>query len=146
MIEKIVFKLSFDTIHASISFVIVEKTVLKLEEARKHASPWYCFQAKHSGCQRERWCLRPALHYRSMGSWDWKKERKNWECWDFVCLNKINLIPDLLKLLWFSLLFAQLQTAELPATHISLPKPLHHTYNTSKKCLKYNFVTLSLGD
>ena len=49
-----------------------------------------------------------------MGAWHWKREWKNWECWDFVCLNKINLIPDLLKLLLSSLLFAWLQTAELP--------------------------------
>ena len=38
MIEKIVFKLSFDTIHALISFVIVEKTVLEGGQ-ETHISP-----------------------------------------------------------------------------------------------------------
>ena len=38
MIEKIVFKLSFDTIHALISFVIVEKTVLETGQ-ETHISP-----------------------------------------------------------------------------------------------------------
>ena len=70
-----------------------------------------------------------------MGAWDWKRERKNWECWDFVCLNKINLIPDLLKLLWSSsLLFAWLQTTELPATHMT---PLHAA--PSHICCGYRF-------
>ena len=42
-----------------------------------------------------------------------RRKRKNLACWYLVCLNKINPSPDLLKLLWSSLLFAWPQTAEL---------------------------------
>ena len=77
-------------------------------ESRTHGDCFHWLTSVHQG-----------FHF-TWPMWWCGVDRKNWDCWDFVCWNKINLIPDLLKLLWSSLLFASLQTAELLATQILL--------------------------
>ena len=123
MIEKISFQ-AFIWYHSW----LLRKPYLK-QAGNTHLADFVAYRSVLAASDKSVPCgPRYTVYLVNIGVWDWKRKKKNWECWNVVCWNKINLIRDLLKLLWSSLLFAWLQTTELPATHDSSPRPCHHIY------------------
>ena len=109
MIEKISFQ-AFIWYHSW----LLRKPYLK-QAGNTHLADFVAYRSVLAASDKSVPCgPRYTVYLVNIGVWDWKRKKKNWECWNVVCWNKINLIRDLLKLLWSSLLFAWLQTAELP--------------------------------